>query len=151
MPKLSTWAVRAAFLYFAGGTALGALLLAGKAVALPPVVSEAEPWLWALRPLHVEALLFGFVVQLVVGVAYWILPRRPGEHARPSGRPVVLALGLLNVGVWLVGAAAVNAWGGLAAVGRGCEAAACGVFAAHVWPRVRAARAHGEAQPRTEA
>jgi cbb3-type cytochrome oxidase subunit 1 len=142
MPKLSAWAARAALLYFAGGTALGALLLAGKAAALPsPVVSEAEPWLWALRPLHVEALLFGFVVQLVFGVAFWILPRTP---VRPSGRPVGLALVLLNAGVWLVAAAVSAGVEGLAVAGRGCEAAACGIFAHHAWPRVRATRRHGE-------
>ena len=136
MPTLSTWAVRASLLYLVAGTTLGAALMAGKAVALPP-------GLWALRPLHVEALLFGFVVQLVFGVAYWILPRLPGEKARPSGRPVALALGLLNAGVWLVAVAPLSPWGGAVVAGRGCEAAACGVFARHVWPRVRAARAHG--------
>lgn len=136
MPKLSAWAVRLAFCYLVGGATLGSLLLAGKAVALPA-------GLWALRPLHVEALLFGFVVQLVFGVAYWILPRLPGQTARPGGRPVGLALALLNAGVGLVAAAAVGPWGGLAVAGRACEAAACGVFAAHAWPRVRAARGHG--------
>lgn len=128
MPKLSVIAIRLALVYFAAGTALGALLLAGKAVALPP-------GLWALRPAHVEALLFGFVVQLAFGVAYWILPKTRGQT---SERPVVLALVLLNAGVVLVAVAAVSVYG-LAVAGRVCEAAAVVAFATHLWPRVRPA------------
>ena len=128
MPKLSVWAVRLSLVYFVVGTALGAVLLAGKAVALPV-------WWWALRPAHVEALLFGFVVQLAFGVAYWILPKTRGQT---SERPVVLALVLLNAGVVLVAVAAVSVYG-LAVAGRVCEAAAVVAFAGHIWSRVRPA------------
>lgn len=128
MPRLSVIAVRLSLAYFVAGTTLGALLLAGKAVPVPP-------WLWTLRPAHVEALLFGFVVQLVVGVGFWILPRTP---ARASERPVALAVVLLNAGIVAVSASML--WDGLAVAGRVCEAGAIVAFAYHVWPRVRAAR-----------
>ncbi len=121
-------AIRLALLHVAGGTMLGGVLLAGKAVTLPP-------GLWALRPLHVEMLLFGFVVQLVVGVAFWILPRTP---RRADPRPPALTLVLLNAGVGLVGLSFVA--GSLAVAGRVCEGAGVAVFAVHLWPRVRAAR-----------
>lgn len=132
MPTLSVWAVRLSLLHFAVGTLLGALLLASKAVALPP-------WLWALRPAHVEALLFGFVIQLAVGVGFWILPRTP---TRTRDRPIVVALLLLNVGVGLVAAAAVHGFAVLATLGRLCEAGALAAFAFHAWPRVRATQRH---------
>lgn len=129
MPKLSVIAVRLALVHLAAGSVLGSVLLAGKAVPVPA-------WPWLLRPAHVEALLFGFMVQLVVGVAFWILPR---TASRSSGRPVALALVLLNAGVVLAGGALV--WGGGPAVlGRVCEAGALAAFAFHIWPRVRAAR-----------
>lgn len=131
MPTLSVWAVRLALLHVVVGTGLGGLLLVSKAVALPP-------WLWALRAAHVEMLLIGFVVQLVVGVGFWILPRAP---ARASGRPVARAVVLLNVGVVLVAGAAFVPFGSeLAGIGRVCEAIAVVVFAGHVWPRVRSVR-----------
>lgn len=135
MPKLSVWAVRLSLLYLVAGAALGGVLLAGKAVGLPP-------WLWALRPAHVEALLFGFVVQFAFGVAYWILPRTP---SRASGRPVLLALVLLNAGVGLVVIAVLLGPVAFVLMGRVCEAAAVAAFAVHVWPRVRAVRAPGGA------
>ena len=92
MQKLSVWAVRLSLVYFALGAVLGALLLAAKAVALPP-------GLWLLRPAHVEALLFGFMVQFVMGVGYWILPRVPA----PWGEVLMTAaLAFLNAGVWAV-------------------------------------------------
>ncbi len=131
MQKLSVWAVRLSLVYFALGASVGALLLAGKAVALPP-------WLWLLRAAHVEVLLFGFMVQLVMGVGYWILPRVPA----PRGEPLMTAaLAFLNAGVWTVALATAllpgTAW---FLGGRLCEAAAVVLFAAHVWPRVRPAR-----------
>ena len=93
------------------------------------------PWLWLLRPAHVEGLLFGFMVQFVMGVGYWMLPRAP---ARVGTRGMAGALTLLNAGVLL---ACAGAWMPVAAVaGRGGEAAAVALFAAHVWPRVRAAK-----------
>lgn len=131
MPSLSVWAVRLALVHLVVGTTIGAVLLAAKAVALPP-------GLWALRALHVEALLVGFAVQLAVGVAYWILPRvRRADGARPERRrqPMALvAVVLLNAGVLLVG-------GGLGVAGRVCEAVGAAAFAVHVWPRVREATA----------
>ncbi len=128
MPELSVWAVRISLVHFVVAALVGALLLAGKAVALPA-------WLWLLRPAHVEALLFGFMVQFVMGVGYWMLPRA----AAPVGtRGMVAALVLLNAGVWLIAAAALLPEGAL--VGRLCETAAVLLFALHVWPRVRAAK-----------
>lgn len=126
MPTLSVIAVRLALLYFAAGTSIGALLLASRAVALPGV-------LWALRPFHVEAVLFGFTVQLAVGVAYWMLPRAPG---RVGERAMRAAIGLLNGGVLLASLSVPV----LTFAGRMAEALALLTFAAHVWPRVRAAR-----------
>lgn len=131
MPKLSVWAIRAALIYFMAAALVGSVLLAGKAVMLPAA-------LWVLRPFHVEALLFGFMVQLVIGVAFWMLPRAP---VKVGERGIGWALVLLNAGVWLAAAGGMVPGGaGMLLAGRLCEVGAVALFAVHVWPRVRDAK-----------
>ena len=113
MPRRSVWLVRASLVHLVLGFTLGAVLLASKAVPL-------APGLWALRPLHVELLLFGFVVQLAFGVALWILPRPAAARPEAWGWA---AGGLLNAGVWLAGLGGALGLGALALAGRAAEAA----------------------------
>lgn len=121
--------IRAALLYLAAGFLLGALLLWNKGLPLSPAV-----WRWL--PVHVEVVLFGWLAQLALGVAYWILPRFQTERRRV--RWAVAAFVLLNVGVWSVGLAAGLAWPpGVSALGRGLEALAFLAFLWHAWPRVK--------------
>jgi hypothetical protein len=125
MPRVSAWFVRASLCHMMGGFVLGGLLLAGKGVALPP-------GLWALRGVHIEMLLVGWMVQLVLGIAIWIFPRFV-MHQRPRRSAVTawLAFALLNLGVVLVSAGAATA-----AAGRVTELAAAASFAIHLWGRV---------------
>ena len=130
MPRLSVWAVRLSLLYLMLGFTLGALMLANKGVPF-------APWAWNLLPEHIDILLFGFVIQLALGVGYWILPRyRSGS--RGNERVVLGALVLLNLGIWLVAAAA---WFHLPpswlVMGRLAEAAAAVLFGSQVWRRIR--------------
>lgn len=69
MPTLSRWCVRAALLYLVFGFTLGGLLLSAKAGA-----ADLRMWVWL--PAHVDALIVGWMIQLAMGVAFWILPRR---------------------------------------------------------------------------
>ncbi len=133
MPTLSSWSIRAALIYLALGFTLGALILAHKGVPLFPRV-------WVLLPAHIEFLLFGWTVQLALGVAYWILPRFRG-----GSRGVIwlawLSIGLLNLGVLL--AAAQSVFGlanGLTLAGRLAQLLAAIAFGLHAWARVRPAR-----------
>jgi cbb3-type cytochrome oxidase subunit 1 len=139
MPRLSRLFVRASLVYLIAGFTVGAVLLAGRALLDP----AAAAGLLAAGPLtraHAEFLLFGWIVQLTMGVAFWILPRfRPGP---PRGNVTAAAIGfaLLNAGVLMVGlgpAFALPAW--LAPAGRLAEAGAAVAFALHFWPRVKPA------------
>jgi len=140
MPKLSVWMIRASLLHLSIGFTLGGLMLLNKGV---PV----EGWFWALLPLHMEMLLIGWLVQLAMGVAYWILPRfykyvaREETYADPRGnvRLAWAAFVLLNAGVLLVGLA--GWWGGVGAriAGRAAEGLAALAFAMHAWPRIKPA------------
>ena len=128
MPRLSVWMVRASLVYLGVGFTLGALMLANKGVPLHPA-------LWALLPLHIEMLLVGWVVQLAMGVAFWILPRFRG--GRPRAGLVWLAFVLLNVGLLAAGSAAWLGGRSAAAAGRALELGAVAAFAVHAWPRVK--------------
>jgi hypothetical protein len=60
--------IRTALGYLAVGFFVGALLLAHRGVPL-------ADWLPRLRSIHAELLLLRWTAQLVLGVAFWILPR----------------------------------------------------------------------------
>lgn len=128
MPRLSVWALRAALLYLLSGFTLGALLLANKGQPFWPQV-------WGLLPPHIEFLLVGWMVQLALGVAFWILPRYSGG-SRGNENLARASLLLLNLGVLLAAG-----FGGvvplLLLAGRLCEALAGLLFALHAWGRVR--------------
>jgi hypothetical protein len=129
MPRLSCWFIRSALLHLAAGLTFGSLLLFHKGIPFYPL-------LWRLLPLHVEFLLFGWTVQLVMGVAFWIFPRF--WRSRGDERPAWLAFGLINLGVWLAGLGLVlgaPAW--VILLGRLAEAGAAAAFAVHAWPRVK--------------
>lgn len=130
MPRLTVWMVRAALCHLLLGFTIGALLLAHKGIPF-------APWLWRLLPAHMEILLLGWIVQLAMGVAFWILPRF--YTARPHAWLVWLAFVLLNMGVLLV---ALNPFLllslPLAFSGRIAETLAVIAFALHAWPRVKA-------------
>jgi hypothetical protein len=129
MPRLSCWFIRAALIYLAVGVTFGALLLFHKGIPF-------EPFVWRLLPVHVEFLLFGWTVQLAMGVAFWIFPRF--WRSRGSETPAWLALGLINLGVCLAGLGPLLGAPALVILlGRLAEAGAAAAFALHIWSRVK--------------
>jgi hypothetical protein len=77
------------------------------------------------------------MVQLALGVAYWILPRGRGV-GRGNERLAWAALLLLNLGVLAVGVGGMmNAPAPVIAAGRAAELLAAVAFAGHAWPRAR--------------
>jgi hypothetical protein len=139
MPRLSVWMVRTALVHLVAGFALGAVLLASRAAPVAPA------FVAHLRPLHIELLLLGWIVNLGFGVGYWILPRRADGAGRTGGAAVGVAFVLLNAGVLLVGIGQASGAPGIAPLlGRAAEAAAALTFAGHAWSRVRP---YGTASP----
>jgi hypothetical protein len=130
MPRLSVVYIKLGLLYLLVGFTLGALLLTNKGIPL---------WggVWAFLPAHIDFLLFGWTVQLIFGVAYWILPRMPGGARGSPGLPW-LALGLLNLGIWLSSFHLLfDNREVLLLSGRLLQTLAFISFAAHAWKRVR--------------
>ena len=131
MPRLTRWMLRLALVYLMLGFTLGGLILCSQG-------SDACPPVWSLRSLHIELLTVGWMAQLALGVAYWILPRYVGGVRGPSA-PAWAAWGVLNVGLWTAGLApALAAPPLILAAGRTAEAAAVLVFAMQLWPRAKA-------------
>lgn len=133
MPQHSVFLVRCALLWFITGVLIGVAML----------VETSGGWLgsgvWVLRPSHAWIMLTGFMIQLALGVALWILPRsrqRPGP-----GRKALLAAALvLNLGVVVVTIAPLVA-GWLWPTGMGLQIAGIGVLVGAVWPRIQSAEA----------
>ncbi len=129
MPRLSCWFIRSALIYLALGFTLGGLLLFHKGVPLHPV-------LWRWLPAHIEFLLLGWMVQLVMGVAFWILPRFGTGRGHEAA--AWLAYGLLNVGIGMTGVGLALGMPALVPLlGRMAEAGAAVAFAMHAWPRIK--------------
>lgn len=128
MPRLSRLAVRASLAYLVAGACLGGLLLSEK--GFPELVAGAG-WLGV----HREMLLMGWLLQLALGVAYWILPRKAGR--RPRSRLAVAGIVLLNLGIAAVGAGELSGEALLLPLGRGAELVAAALFSVHAWPRIR--------------
>jgi len=130
MPRLSQWMVRAAFVYLLLGFTAGALLLTHKGLNLHPA-------LWAWLPAHIELLLMGWIVQLTMGVAFWILPRYWEKPRRPREGYARIAFILFNLGIWCVIAGTTfRAGANVLFAGRALELAAVIFFAAHNWRRI---------------
>ena len=128
MPRLSCWFIRAAMLHLLLGFTFGGLILLQKGLFL-------APGFWRLLPAHIEFLLFGWTVQLIMGVGFWIFPRF--WRSRGNEKPAWLAFGLLNLGVWLV---SLGLWWGsvlLPLLGRLAEGGAMVAFVVHAWPRIK--------------
>ncbi|MCW5874689.1 MAG: hypothetical protein KIS88_08615 [Anaerolineales bacterium] len=130
MPRLSVVGIRLALLYFLLGISFGALLLIHKAMPLHPAM-------WILLPLHMEFLLYGWVVQLVFSVAYWIFPRFLSEPKRGNPALAWAALGLLNLSILALSAASLGVLPAVQLPARLAQVAAAALLAASLWRRAK--------------
>lgn len=96
------------------------------------------PFVWSLLPAHIEFLLFGWTVQLVLGVAFWILPRFSRGAARGKEEIAWLSYLMINAGIWVdILAPLFRELPWLPLFGRLFEVAAALAFVVYAWPRVK--------------
>src|SRR5574340_409831 len=128
MPRLSIWFIRASLIYLVTGFALGAWLLANNGLNFAPSA-------WGVLPSHMESLMIGWIIQLALGTAYWILPRH--TKGLPRGSPVWgwTAFGLINLGILLAATTGLLP-AAVQAAGRALEILGSAVIAVLLWPRV---------------
>jgi hypothetical protein len=93
MPRLSCWFIRGSLVHLAVGVLFGGLILGAKGLPIP------LGWAWVLLTAHIQLLVGGWLVQLTLGVAYWILPRLDGQGTRGRTSAVWFSFYALNIGV----------------------------------------------------
>ncbi len=128
MPRLSRWFIKSSLIYLLAGFALGTLILIQKGLGIFPAV-----WRWL--PVHVELVIFGWILQLVMGVAYWILPRFGAKRRREAAAG--LAFWLINGGILLAGGAVAGNLPPVAFAARLLQTGAVACFLIHAWPRIK--------------
>ena len=134
MPNLSRYFVRSSLLCLGLGFTLGGLILSAKAGFVTPDV-----WMWL--PAHIALLLFGWLIQLALGVGYWILPRHVGgDRGRPAW--AWASFGMSQAGIALVVFSLLGMWIAPArqmlTAGIILLALGVGAFVVHAMPRIRA-------------
>jgi hypothetical protein len=130
MPRLSVWFVRFSFIHLFIGLTFGGLILANKGFPF-------APWTWSLLPAHMESLLLGWMVQLAMGVSFWILPRFRSHPSRGNVNFVWSAFVLLNLGVVMVAIQPFINVSWLAMAGRILEISSILLFIPASWRRVK--------------
>lgn len=130
MPRQSVWFVKASLIYLAVGFTFGGLMLSNKGILI-------SPFLFALLPAHMEFLLMGWLVQLAMGVVFWIAPRFSGTNPRGNVPVIVTAFWLLNIGIGLVSLQPFLSVGWLGLAGRSMEMTAVICFGIGAWKRIK--------------
>jgi hypothetical protein len=132
VPKLSVWLIRTALTYLALGFTLGAVMLAHRGM---PLLSPSVQ----LLPTHIEFLLVGWMVQLALGVAFWVLPRFRSGRERGREELAWLSYVLLNLGVLSSTVGPLFALPPIMPLlGHLAQGLAAVCFALHAWPRIKA-------------
>jgi len=140
MPLLSRWHVKMAFIYFLAGIIIGGLMMTGKWIEMPR-------WVWLLRQTHVHLLVFGWITQLIFGIAYWMLPRL--TRFQPRGNELVNWTVFITFNVGLLMRIAFEplhfdgptpALGLLLAASGWLQVVAGALFVVNAWRRVRTMR-----------
>jgi hypothetical protein len=130
MPRLSVYFVRASLIYLAVGFTFGGLLLANKGVLISPLI-------WMLLPIHIEFLFVGWLVQLAMGIAFWILPRFSQGTPRGDERWSWITFTLINIGISLVVLQSLFGVQWLMFFGRSLEMLGLIMFVAGNWKRIK--------------
>jgi len=130
MPRLSVYFVRASLIHLLLGFTVGGLLLANKGIMISPAI-------WGLLPAHIEFAFIGWMVQLTMGIAFWILPRFSGAAPRGNQRWSWLALVSINTGIALVVLDGLLGMPWLTFAGRGLELLGLAAFAIGNWKRIK--------------
>jgi heme/copper-type cytochrome/quinol oxidase subunit 1 len=96
MPTVSIWMIRASISWMLVGGSLGLFIMGARL----PTVEWTSPFLYQIP--HGAIMMLGWVIQLAMGVGYWMLPRyitSEGDHLRGSTKGMWLCAGLLNASI----------------------------------------------------
>ena len=140
MPTLTRWFLKTAMLYFLVGFGLGGVLLIALGWKHQHILSVLQPVSWHL-------LMVGWLMQYIVGVAYWMFPAFAKDQSQRHETLGWLTYGALNLGLLL--RTIVEPWHSLqpqAGVGwllipaAVLQVAAGWLFVVNTWSRIRGRR-----------
>ena len=129
MPRLSVYFIRASFAYLLLGFTFGGLILSNKGIPFMPMA-------WALLPAHIEFMMLGWMTQLALGGAFWILPRLSGNYPRGNELLSWGAFYLVNGGIALSAITPLWGFAGQVLAARLMQAAGLLAFALGNWRRI---------------
>lgn len=127
MPVVSIWMIRLSLSFLFITFVTGSVMLLNKAFGWSPA-------LWALLPIHLEVALLGWVLQFVMGTAYWMFPRYLRGPKRGNIRMARMMVIILNSGILLSAFSIGNTW--VLFIGRFLLLTGVGLFVALMWRRV---------------
>lgn len=137
MPRLTRYFIKTALVYLVASLLAGALVLARAAFDLPSEVGT-------LTPVYFHLFMVGWVMQLICGMLFWMLPRQSKERPRGNERLAWLAFVTLNAGLIarvigepLVALRPDLGAGWLLALSAGLQLIGGWAFIGNAWPRVR--------------
>lgn len=133
--------LKSAIVFLLVGLALGFWMLLGREFGVPMA--------WRLRSAHTHALLVGFVLMMIAGVALWMFPRaRTGEGQH---QPILTEVAWWGIAGGTAGRVILEAWPGdhLGTPWRAAIVAAAAMqilgltlFFVAIWPRIRSSGAN---------
>ena len=130
MPAQTIWMIRFSLVYLLIAVLIGGLLITHKAIDL-------HPMLWSLLPVHFELAIWGWLVQFVMGTAYWMFPKKLEGQRRGPTKPAWAIVLILNTGLILLASSALisNSFF-LSITGRLLISASILIFATLIWQRI---------------
>ncbi len=130
MPVQSILMIRLSLIYLLIAVLIGGLLISHKAVDLHPMV-------WSLLPVHFELAIWGWLVQFVMGTAYWMFPKKLEGKRRGSTKPAWAMVVLFNFGlILLVAGSFIPSLPQFSLIGRLCIGLSILLFALLMWSRI---------------
>ena len=133
--------LKTAIAFLLVGLALGFWMLLGREFGIATA--------WRLRSAHTHALLVGFVLMMIAGVALWMFPRARSGDARY--KPVLAEIAWWGIAGGTAGRIVLESWPGehasvgwrAAIVGAAAlQVAGLAVFFVGIWPRIRSSGAN---------
>jgi hypothetical protein len=129
MPKISIWMIRLSLIWLLISALAGSLILIHKAAVLHHSI-------WILLPVHFELAIWGWLVQFVMGTAYWMFPKKLEEERRGPVLPAWIMVCLFNTGLFFIVTSALSPNIPATITGRALIAGSIIIFAGLIWQRV---------------
>jgi hypothetical protein len=129
MPAISILMIRLSLIWLLISALAGSLILIHKAAVIHHAI-------WILLPVHFELAIWGWLVQFVIGTAYWMFPKKLEDERRGPVLPAWIMVFLFNAGLIFIITSALSPNIPAAITGRALIAGSIFIFAGLIWHRV---------------